>query len=63
LALFGMGTEAARFAPALKPRPLPPAYVLGVLGVTIVFDLLPYLEEMIRTLRTKKAPVPQGFSA
>jgi hypothetical protein len=63
LALFSMETEAARFAPVLKPQPLPPAYVLGVLGATIVFNLAPYLEELFRTLRAKKAPVSQGFSA
>ena len=63
LALFGMGTEAARFAPVLKREPLPVAYVIAVFAATIVFNLAPYLEELLRTLRAKKAPVSQGFSA
>jgi hypothetical protein len=63
LALFSMGTEEARFAPALKAEPLPVAYVITVLAATIIFNLAPYLEELFRTLRAKKAPVSQGFSA
>lgn len=61
-ALFGMGTEAARFAPALRTQPLPPAYVAGVLAATTIFNLAPYLEELIRTVRAKKAQVSRGFS-
>jgi hypothetical protein len=63
MALFGLGPEPARFAPALRNPPLPLAYVGGLLGATIVFNLAPYLEELIRTLRAKKAPVSRGLSA
>jgi hypothetical protein len=62
LALLGMGAEPARFAPSLKPHPLPSSYIAGLLGATVVFNLAPYLEELIRTLRAKKAPVSRGLS-
>ena len=62
-ALFGVGPEPARFALSLKSHALPPAYVGGLLGATILFNLVPYLEELVRTLRAKKAPVSRGLSA
>jgi hypothetical protein len=51
LALFGLGTEAARFDITLKQPPLPWGYVLSVLAAALLFELLPYIEELIRGLR------------
>jgi hypothetical protein len=51
LALFGFGTESARFGIALKPEQLPAFYVIGLLTGVVVFAVLPYLEELIRGLR------------
>jgi hypothetical protein len=51
LALFGLGSETARFAISPKPYPLPWPYVASVLVAILLFDLLPYLEELFRTLR------------
>jgi hypothetical protein len=65
LALFGLGGEAARFTLALKPEPLPWAYVVGVLAAVLLFELLPYGEELVRGLRanrgalTPRRPKPQ----
>jgi hypothetical protein len=52
LALFGFGAEAARFNIALKPDPLPWQYVTAVLTAVLLFEVLPYLEELVRTLRS-----------
>jgi hypothetical protein len=51
LALFGLGDEAARFDIALKPYPLPWPYVAAILGAVLLFEVLPYLEELVRGLR------------
>jgi hypothetical protein len=51
LALFGLGSESARFTLALKPDPLPWTYVVSVLVAVVVFEILPYAEELIRGLR------------
>lgn len=60
LALFGLGSEAARFDIALKPRPLPWLYVTAVLGAVLLFELLPYVEELLRGLRAQRGHlVPQ----
>lgn len=60
LALFGLGTEAARFDIRLKQPPLPWGYVLSVLGAVLLFELLPYVEELIRGLRANNgALVPR----
>lgn len=53
LALFGLGTEPARFAISWKPEPLPITYVAAVLGAALLFELLPYLEELWRAWRAK----------
>ncbi len=52
LALFGTGTEPARFALALKPEPLPPAYVFAVGAGAVLLGVL-YLEELARCLRAE----------
>ena len=51
LALFGLGIEAARFDIRPKQSPLPWAYVVCVLGAALLFEALPYLEELVRGLR------------
>jgi hypothetical protein len=54
LALFGLGDEPARFDIALKPEPLPWPYVAAVLTAVLLFEVLPYLEELVRGLRRNK---------
>ena len=55
LALFGVGSDPARFTLQLKPEPLPIFYIVLVLGSTLLLDLLPYLEELWRGLRARRA--------
>lgn len=50
-ALFGAGTENARFDLAWKSQQLPVAYIAIVMSVILLFELLPYLEELLRGLR------------
>ncbi|KAA6104393.1 diguanylate cyclase [Pantoea sp. B_10] len=54
LALIGVGNEAPRFTLTLRADPLPQGYIIGVLCAIVVFELLPYLEEYLRTRRAKK---------
>jgi hypothetical protein len=65
LALFGLGSEPARFTVAFKPDSLPATYVLAVLGAALFLEVLPYLEELWRGLRARlnmrkrqRAPAP-----
>jgi hypothetical protein len=51
LALFGLGNEAARFFLTLKSDPLPIGYIVAALGAALAFELLPYLEELLRGLK------------
>jgi hypothetical protein len=51
LALFGLGSDPARFTLSLKQPPLPWLYTAAVLALVLLFDLLPYLEELARGLR------------
>jgi hypothetical protein len=53
LALFGLGSETARFSLQLKSEPLPLLYIVLVLGSTLLLDLLPYLEELWRGIRAR----------
>jgi hypothetical protein len=55
LALFGLGDEPARFDIALRPEPLPWLYVTATLSAVLLFEVLPYLEELVRTLRANRA--------
>ena len=50
-ALFGLGSEPARFALVLKQPPLPWLYVGAIFAAILLFELLPYLEELVRGLR------------
>ncbi len=49
-ALFGVGRESADLAVRFKDEPLPPHYVPAALGSMLFFEVLPYLEELARTL-------------
>jgi hypothetical protein len=51
LALFGFGSEPANFALRLKQTPLPWPYVATVLTAVALFELLPFVEELVRGLR------------
>ncbi|MBZ9735957.1 diguanylate cyclase [Mesorhizobium sp. CA18] len=51
LALFGAGTERARFDLAWKEQQLPVIYIAVVMIVIVLFELLPYVEEFVRGLR------------
>lgn len=54
LALFGLSDEPARFDIALKAEPLPIPYVAGILAAIVLFEILPYVEELLRGLRERK---------
>jgi hypothetical protein len=54
IALFGWG--AARFDFAFKPRPLPWMYVSAALSAAVLFELLPYVEEVWRGWHSRRAP-------
>jgi hypothetical protein len=54
LSLWGLGPETPRYSLALKAEPLPWTYVTGFLCAVLVFELLPYLEELIRGWRCRK---------
>jgi flagellar biosynthesis protein FliQ len=50
LALFGAGEETARFTLTWRPDKLPIAYVVTLLAVILLFELLPFIEELLRGL-------------
>jgi hypothetical protein len=52
LALFGLGSEPARFDLIWKRTPLPIGYIAAVLTAALLLEALPYLEELWRCLRT-----------
>ena len=56
LALFGLGTEAPRFDIVWKDPPLPWGYVLPIISATVLFEVLPYVEELARGLRVRLWP-------
>ncbi|MGB9367875.1 MAG: hypothetical protein WCE79_17875 [Xanthobacteraceae bacterium] len=57
LALFGLGSEAARFTLELKKESLPIAYIVAVLGASLLFELLPYLKELWRGWKVRASQV------
>jgi hypothetical protein len=60
-ALFGLGTESARFALVLKQPPLPWLYVGVIFAAILLFEVLPYIEELVRGLRANGGHLtPQG---
>jgi hypothetical protein len=54
LALFGLSSEAPRFDLVLKSEPLPAVYIVTALGCVLLFELLPYGEELFRGLRARR---------
>jgi hypothetical protein len=54
LALFGLGNEKADFTVALKQQPLPLSYTVTVIAAAIVFNVIPFTEELIRGLRAQR---------
>jgi hypothetical protein len=56
LALFGAGTEPVDFGLRLKEPPLPWLYVTLMLALVLLFEVLPYVEELLRTLRARRRP-------
>jgi hypothetical protein len=55
LALFGFGEATADFTLRLKDPPLPLWYTLDLLGAVVMFNLLPYVEELMRGLRAQRS--------
>jgi hypothetical protein len=55
LALFGLGSEAARFDLAWKRQPLPGWYIAGVLIAVVLIAWIPYGEEFLRCWRAEKS--------
>jgi hypothetical protein len=55
-ALIGFGAADLSFV--LKDEPLPWLYVAAVLGFTLLFEVLPYLEELLRGLRYSRRRNP-----
>jgi hypothetical protein len=51
LALFGFGHAAAEFSLRLKQQPLPWLYVTVMLSLVLLFDVLPYFEELVRGIK------------
>jgi hypothetical protein len=51
LALFRLGNEAAELGLRLKQPPLPWLYVTVMLSLVLLFDVLPYIEELVRGMR------------
>ena len=54
LALFGLSSEAARFEIALKADPLPALYVIVALTCVVLFEIVPFCEELVRGLRAQR---------
>jgi hypothetical protein len=54
LSLCGLGSETASFRIGLKPDPLPWTYVAAFLSAVLVFELAPYLEELVRGWRSRR---------
>ena len=54
LSLFGLGRQTAEFTLRFKQPPLPWLYVGVILSLVVLFEVLPYLEELVRGLRRRK---------
>ena len=52
-ALFGRGHEPTDLSIRGKDEPLSPGYVPATLGSLSLLDVLPYLEELVRTVRAR----------
>ena len=53
ISLFGLAS--ASFALTPKGEPLPVTYIAAVLSLTLLFEVLPYLEELVRSVRCRSA--------
>ena len=53
-ALFGVGAARADFSLRWKTQPLPTGFVFALLGAAILLNAVPFLEEMVRTLRAAR---------
>jgi hypothetical protein len=60
LSLFGLGQETADFTLRLRQPPLPWLYVSTILSLVVLFEILPYLEELVRGIRHRKTKPSQG---
>jgi ABC-type spermidine/putrescine transport system permease subunit I len=54
LSLFGLSQEQAEFTVRLKDSPLPWLYVTIILSLVVLFDVLPFIEELVRGLRHRE---------
>jgi hypothetical protein len=59
MALFGAGSEPADFTLRLKQPPLPWLYVTVMLTLVLLFEVLPYGEEFVRTIRARRSLKPR----
>lgn len=57
-ALFGIGDERARFVLAARTPAISPTYLAGLGCAIVLFGVLPYLEELLRCLRTNREAAP-----
>lgn len=55
LALFNLGGEAARFDLTPKAPPVPLGYLIALFVAIALFSVLPYLNELYRGLRARRA--------
>jgi hypothetical protein len=55
LSLIGISRESADYTLRLKQPPLPWTYVSIILSLVMLFEVLPYLEELIRGIRGREA--------
>lgn len=53
-ALFGFGSEPARYELILRSDPLPTGYIIFVLSAIFLLEILPYFEEYQRGKKAKK---------
>ena len=55
LSLFNLGQQMADLTVRLKQPPLPWVYVTFILCAVVLFDVLPFLEELVRGIRSRNA--------
>jgi hypothetical protein len=53
-ALFGFGREAADFSLRIKQGPPSVTYVVVMLSLVLLFDVLPFVEELVRGMMAKR---------
>ena len=58
-----LGLEPASFDIRLKEPPLPVTYLVTVLALVLLFEVLPYLEELWRTARARRQARPRVSSS